>query len=40
MYVGEFDSKLNHTRIQYRNLNMHNHSLSSKAIQHQEINIQ
>jgi hypothetical protein len=40
MHVDGFDSELHETRIQHKNLNMHNHSLSSKVIQHQEINIQ
>ena len=31
MHVDGFDSELHETRIQYKNLNMHNHSLSSKA---------
>jgi hypothetical protein len=40
MHVDGFDSELHETRIQYKNLHMHNHSLSSKVIQHQEISIQ
>ena len=40
MHVDGFDSELHETRIQYKNLNMHNHSLSSKGIQRQEISIQ
>ena len=40
MHVDGFDSELYETRIQYKNLNMHNHSLSSKGIQRQEISIQ
>ena len=40
MHVDGFDSELHETRIQYKNLNMHNHSLSSKDIQRQEISIQ
>ena len=40
MHVDGFDRELHKTRIQYKNLNMHNHSLPSKGIQHQEINIQ
>jgi hypothetical protein len=39
-HVDGFDSELHETRIQYKNLNMHNHSLSSKSIQRQEISIQ
>jgi hypothetical protein len=31
MHVGGFDSELHETRIQYKHLNMHNHSLSSKG---------
>ena len=31
MHVDGFDSELHETRIQYKNLNMHNHSLSSKV---------
>ena len=37
MHVDGFDSEMHETRIQYKNLNMHNHSLSSKGIQRQEI---
>jgi hypothetical protein len=40
MHVDGFDSELHETRIHYKNLNMHNHSLSSKGIQRQEISIQ
>jgi hypothetical protein len=40
IHVDGFDIKLHETRIQYKNLNMHNHSLSSKGIQRQEISIQ
>ena len=40
MHVGGLDSELHDTRVQYNNLNMHNHSLSFKGIQPQEINIQ
>jgi metal-dependent HD superfamily phosphatase/phosphodiesterase len=39
MHVDGFDSELHETRIQYKNLNMDNHSLSSKGIQRQEISI-
>jgi hypothetical protein len=35
MYVDGFDRELHETRIQNKNLNMHNHSLTSKGIQHQ-----
>jgi hypothetical protein len=35
MHVDGFDKELHKTRIQYKNLNMHNHSLPSKGIQHQ-----
>ena len=31
MHVDGFDSELHEVRIQYKNLNMHNHSLSSKV---------
>ena len=31
MHVDGFDSELHETRIQYKNLNMHTHSLSSKG---------
>ena len=40
MNVSGFDSELYDTRIQYKNLNIHKHSLSSKDIQHLAINIQ
>ena len=40
MHEDGFDSELHEVRIQYKNLNMHNHSLSSKGIQRQEISIQ
>ena len=40
MHVDGFDSELHETRIQYKNLNMRNHSLSSKGIQRQERSIQ
>ena len=39
MNVGGFDSELHETHIQYKKLNIHNHSLSSKGIQHQQIKI-
>ena len=38
--VKGFDSELHNTRIQYKNLNIHKYSLSSKGIQHRAINIQ
>ena len=31
MHVDGFESELHETRIQYKILNMHNHSLSSKG---------
>ena len=34
MNVSGFDSELYDTHIQYKNLNIHKHSLSSKGIQH------
>ena len=40
MHVGGSDNELHDTRIQYKNLNMHNHSLSFKSIQPQEISIE
>ena len=40
MNVSGFDSELYDTRIQYKNLNIHKHSLSSKCNQHRAINIQ
>ena len=40
MNVIEFDSELYDTRIQYKNLNRHKHSLSFKGIQHREMDIQ
>ena len=40
MHVDRFESELHETRIQCKNLNMHNHSLSSKGIQREEISIQ
>ena len=40
MNASGFDSELHDTRIQYKNLNIHKHSLSSKGIQHRAINIQ
>jgi hypothetical protein len=33
MHVDGFERELHETRIQHKNLNMHNHSLSSKGIQ-------
>ena len=40
MNVSGFDSELYDTRIQYKNLSIHKHSLSSKGIQHPVIKIQ
>ena len=40
MNVSRYDSELYDTRIQYKNLNIHKHSLSSKGTQHRAINIQ
>ena len=40
MIVSGFDSELYDTRIQYKNLNIHKHSLSFKGIQHLAMNIQ
>ena len=39
MNVSGFDSELYDTRIQYKNLNIHKHSLSFKGIQHLAMNI-
>ena len=39
MNVSGFDSELYDTPIQYKNLNTHKHSLSSKCIKHLAINI-
>ena len=40
MNVSGFDSALYDTRIQYKNLNIHKHSLLSKGIRLLAINIQ
>ena len=40
MNVRGCDSELHDTRIQYKNLNIHKHSLSCKGLQHRAINIQ
>ena len=40
MNVSEFDSELYDTRIQYKNWNIHKHSLSFKGIQHLAMSIQ